>query len=485
MLLIFDQGRELVKVMNENAAPDQGKIQFYFLYLLLFFQSFYIWVIPFFAKYPEKQISKDLISSNFIRNLSIFPIFGFAVAFSYLELEQCRQIGLLCYSLFYLILMIIVYKVANHYILRSQNNAYWKASIFFIFMAILLLLRFHNNNNSSVVLSASLLLFSLGIIMLWKFLESLWIWDRKVQTEFLNSLTQVLDRLNNSKDRDKPTLAKIMDMILFILYMISGIALIGLILRLWISDHFLDKETVIVFVLIMVTYVFLINFWSYLYKRVSYKWRVLILMALGLFLVSYALNPSRGHYVDLVKADAGSLFPLDTLNARIYSDTLYLKKNEVVYLVCAQGGGSRAAIWTGSILGTLDSLSKNQFYGKLLGISTVSGSSQIVNAYIKSKMIDRDRNTLDIKRFVKHNFLTSGIFYLFTKDAIPPFLRSLVGGRNLKLELDEREAFTHSLDTVVTKDSLMMSKLMEIEKSSMIEVYKSNPDHPVFFCQHL
>jgi hypothetical protein len=124
-----------------------------------------------------------------------------------------------------------------------------------------------------------------------------------------------------------------------------------------------------------------------------------------------------------------------------------------VYIATAEGGGLRAAYWTGNVLGELELATGGRFSRRLFAVSSVSGGSLGAAAWLAeldapcngSRASGRDC----VRRFLKGDFLAPVAAYLLFPDMLQRFLpfaavRSFDRARALELSWERSWADTHA-----------------------------------------
>lgn len=126
-----------------------------------------------------------------------------------------------------------------------------------------------------------------------------------------------------------------------------------------------------------------------------------------------------------------------------------------VYIVAAEGGGLRAAYWTGSVLGELEVATGGRFSRRLFAISSVSGGSLGGAAFVAEVEPDSGCNAPGVpnarncvRYFLKGDFLSPMAAYMLFPDALQRFIpfvpiRSFDRARALELSWESSWASTH------------------------------------------
>lgn len=126
-----------------------------------------------------------------------------------------------------------------------------------------------------------------------------------------------------------------------------------------------------------------------------------------------------------------------------------------VYIVAAEGGGLRAAYWTGNVLGELEAATEGRFSRRLFAVSGVSGGSLGGAAFVAELANGAGCNTPEpvtvrncIRHFLKGDFLAPMVAYMLFPDAVQrvlPFapIRSFDRARALERSWELSWAQTH------------------------------------------
>lgn len=88
-----------------------------------------------------------------------------------------------------------------------------------------------------------------------------------------------------------------------------------------------------------------------------------------------------------------------------------------VYLVLSDGGASRSAYWTASVLSRLDSIQKGGLYRNLFCLSGSSGGSLGNMAYLGSKHL-KTSNSANVKNYLSNDFLSFALTHLLGPDLL-------------------------------------------------------------------
>ena len=126
-----------------------------------------------------------------------------------------------------------------------------------------------------------------------------------------------------------------------------------------------------------------------------------------------------------------------------------------VYVAAAEGGGLRAAYWTGNVLGELEGATEGRFSQRLFAISGVSGGSLGGAAFVAELVPKVACNTPEelsvrncVRYFLKGDFLAPMVAYMLFPDALQRFLpfvpiRSFDRARALERSWEVSWAQTH------------------------------------------
>ena len=120
-----------------------------------------------------------------------------------------------------------------------------------------------------------------------------------------------------------------------------------------------------------------------------------------------------------------------------------------IYFVIADGGASRSAYWTASVLSSLESESKGNFSKNLFCLSGASGGS-FGNMVFYGSLTTLKTNRLEkIQSYLSQDFLSYPLVRLLGPDLIIPFIPSTKA-------LDRASALETSMEVVPKEDSLSM-----------------------------
>jgi hypothetical protein len=103
------------------------------------------------------------------------------------------------------------------------------------------------------------------------------------------------------------------------------------------------------------------------------------------------------------------------------------RKSIPVYIAAAEGGGLRAAYWTGSVLARLEDATGGRFSQHLFAVSAVSGGSLGAAAFA-AEAAEPDCEAAEgsvercVQRFLAQDFLSPTVAYLLFPDALQRFL---------------------------------------------------------------
>ena len=144
-----------------------------------------------------------------------------------------------------------------------------------------------------------------------------------------------------------------------------------------------------------------------------------------------------------------------------------------VYFVIADGGASRSAYWTASVLSTLEENSNGKFSKHLFCLSGASGGS-FGNMAFYGSMRQKDSNRLaDLQSYLSTDFLSFPLARLLGPDLVIPFIPGLTSADRAKaLEISMEQTSNHdSISAFMQKD---LSAIMHAEGSSFSPVIAVN-----------
>ncbi len=210
------------------------------------------------------------------------------------------------------------------------------------------------------------------------------------------------------------------------------------------------------------------------------------LIILIVFLFVTTLSPFDGnHNFKKIQTATLNAENIERIGLREYIEGWLLKRKtdrNPIYLLAGQGGGSRAGFWTGSILATLDTMSKVSFYDNCLAISTVSGSSVGAGLFVSAKRSQIDINSNGetlingMKKFFNKDFFSSSLMRLFYFN---PIQRGLClfrrTNRNDQLMIEEASAFKY--DFGLDSCSMCYDTQFPIVTKKTVKI---DYDHPLF-----
>jgi len=93
-----------------------------------------------------------------------------------------------------------------------------------------------------------------------------------------------------------------------------------------------------------------------------------------------------------------------------------------VYFVLADGGASRSAYWTGSVLSNLEDSTNNQFSNHLFALSGASGGSLGNLAFWNTIVHQKENSTNNIQSYLSSDFLSFPLVRLLGPDIILPLV---------------------------------------------------------------
>ena len=98
------------------------------------------------------------------------------------------------------------------------------------------------------------------------------------------------------------------------------------------------------------------------------------------------------------------------------------KGNFPIYLVLSDGGASRSAYWTASVLSKLDSLNKNELFPKIFSLSGSSGGSLGNLSFLAAQKVSTDTRTKTVQVYLSTDFLSFPLVHLMGSDIILPLI---------------------------------------------------------------
>ena len=105
------------------------------------------------------------------------------------------------------------------------------------------------------------------------------------------------------------------------------------------------------------------------------------------------------------------------------------KKEFPIFVVLADGGASRSAYWTASVLATIDSASKRAFSKNLFALSGASGGCLGNLAFVAARKKEfRQANLSQMQTYLSNDFLSFPLARLLGPDLILPLLPERIGG---------------------------------------------------------
>jgi hypothetical protein len=96
--------------------------------------------------------------------------------------------------------------------------------------------------------------------------------------------------------------------------------------------------------------------------------------------------------------------------------------NFPIYLVMSDGGASRSAYWTASVLSKLDSLNNNQLFPRIFSLSGSSGGSLGNLAFLSAQSIPSQTRTKTVQTYLSTDFLSFPLAHLMGSDIILPLI---------------------------------------------------------------
>lgn len=460
LIVGMPQGRDLILNLLHSSAevsmPGYVVRVMWFLMMLVLL-AYAIWAIPGF--YKRKEVADQRLtdtedplqsllrarstSSDFLRVLAVLPMLFYGVAFiRVIPVEHVHEV--LYWSVNGLLgLLILLYAISVVYGWRKLKHIGWL--ILLVMSAIplgfsALLDRFPDKPEFAyAVLGNGLLLISLLVFILFHR------WERAVKTQDHSKLKAFLEKWS---DR-------------WYYAALALVTLAAILLSQW--KNTMCMTTIPVLVFFTACYVLLIHLGLYLFMKVKATGRLIMLGASAIIAAFIIFRPSQAHYVYLVpRSEEQPMLELDTFISQWVDRNRADSTDSIltVYLVAGEGGGSRAGFWTTRMLTLLDSVSDQAFSGKLLALSTVSGSSAGASAWLKWLKVREDEdiplrstqkdsiNMVLARMVFSNNFVTGGIVDLLTRDLVQSaniFTGPRRNNRNLRLQEEENLGFIQAL----------------------------------------
>ncbi len=97
-------------------------------------------------------------------------------------------------------------------------------------------------------------------------------------------------------------------------------------------------------------------------------------------------------------------------------------KHFPVYLVMSDGGASRSAYWTASVLSRLDSISGGALYQQMFSLSGSSGGSLGNLSFLAAQQLPPPQRTKTIQSYLSSDFLSYPLASLLGKDIVLPLI---------------------------------------------------------------
>jgi len=96
--------------------------------------------------------------------------------------------------------------------------------------------------------------------------------------------------------------------------------------------------------------------------------------------------------------------------------------NFPIYLILSDGGASRSAYWTASVLSKLDSLNKNELFPQVFSLSGSSGGSLGNLSFLAAQKASSDTRTKTVQAYLSTDFLSFPLAHLMGCDIILPLI---------------------------------------------------------------
>jgi hypothetical protein len=119
-----------------------------------------------------------------------------------------------------------------------------------------------------------------------------------------------------------------------------------------------------------------------------------------------------------------------------------------IYLVLSDGGASRSAYWTASVLSRLDSLNHGQLLPRIFSLSGSSGGSLGNLSFLAAQTIPTAARTKTVQSYLSSDFLSYPLVHLMGTDIILPLLPgNRWGDRSAALEKSLQQTGTLEIDS--------------------------------------
>jgi hypothetical protein len=119
-----------------------------------------------------------------------------------------------------------------------------------------------------------------------------------------------------------------------------------------------------------------------------------------------------------------------------------------IYLVLSDGGASRSAYWTASVLSRLDSLNHGQLFPRIFSLSGSSGGSLANLSFLAAQAIPAETRTKTVQSYLSSDFLSYPLAHLMGSDIILPLIpENLYGDRAAALEKSLQQTGTPVIDS--------------------------------------
>lgn len=173
------------------------------------------------------------------------------------------------------------------------------------------------------------------------------------------------------------------------------------------------------------------SFWlfpSLLLSLSSGRYRIpsYTIFVIYVYLISYVNN---NHQIRKINNAESKNRPTDIKYVQDWVKRLIKEENAIgydsttlipIYLIAAEGGGMRAAHWTGNLLSKFDSLD-NRFYKRTLALSGVSGSSIGISFFQGLKKQNNGNITKCMNKLTNQDYLTPLLVGFFFPDMVQRF----------------------------------------------------------------
>lgn len=304
------------------------------------------------------------------------------------------------------------------------------------------------------------------------------------------SLCLMLYRISQELGKkDKLSLAKTFRAGTIFSYVVSFVILLltlfpAITTSIWFSNVFFP---VIILLFIFIFYFQLIDF-------VTYNWKYGAVLLIAIWAI--AIFSGHKQHFELKETAHDTYYKDPRIALENYIDAWYAHRKKSspnqdtipLYLVAAEGGGSRAGAWTTSILLKLDSTSSRNFSRHLFAISSVSGGSvgtattlalwDQVKDVKGTLLYENDRINSYVKETFKRNYISSSLGAMFFSDFFQqiPLISSLftANSRSDRLQAEENDQLNHCLQKIFQLEPTNWHK-----STNYLNLYYSNQGNTI------